>query len=181
MLTESIIDFLHGPQMTYLGTVSADGKPCVHRSVGLQVSADGERVQIFVPDVFAGPLRDNVAGNPQISLTSSNGGNFETYQLKGRAVGDVVAGNAEQEARSVQTRDTWVNEYGFMGEGIIAFFRHHPTAPRARRDQPPVLQQDPPQPGREPAGVGDADPPRRRRVHPPGRHARAPRDRWAGV
>jgi len=82
MIPGKIIDFMHGAVLAWVGTRDARLRPALTWAFGVRVSATGDEVTAFVPDVEIELTRSNLSQNDLVASTS-----HESYQFKGKLTG----------------------------------------------------------------------------------------------
>jgi len=115
LLDEGAAAFLHRPGIS-ITAASPDERNVsrIGRCLGCRVSADREKVTVFIPSAQYKRFFDALAASRAIAVVFSYPSTHQTLQLKGvdAAVGPLTAGDADIVARHV---DNFVEELGSLG------------------------------------------------------------------
>jgi len=87
MIPDRLVDFVHGPVLTWIGTRDARLRPAVTWAFGVRVSAATDEITAFVPDVEIDLTKSNLAHNGLVALNVTHPLSHETYQFKGKLTG----------------------------------------------------------------------------------------------
>jgi predicted pyridoxine 5'-phosphate oxidase superfamily flavin-nucleotide-binding protein len=87
MIPESLVAFVHGPTLSWIGTRDARLRPSVSWAFGARVSPDRDEITVFIPDIEAEQTKRNAEQNRLIAVTVVDGTSHEAYQFKGKLVG----------------------------------------------------------------------------------------------
>lgn len=82
MIPDRVVEVLHGPAFTQIGTRDEQLKPAHAWVVGARVHEDRETVTVFVPTTRAGRILPNLTGNGRVAVALGLA-SHEAYQLKG--------------------------------------------------------------------------------------------------
>ncbi len=85
MLTEKLVEFIHGPVVMSIGTRDERLRPAHTFVAGAIVNQDRETITCFVLQSRAEKIMGNLENNGQIAMTVAHP-SHECYQLKGRYV-----------------------------------------------------------------------------------------------
>ncbi len=81
--------FITGPVAVNIASRSARGVPSIARAYGCHVSADGDRITLYLPAARASALLADVRGGAPVAAVFTRPATHETLQLKGRRA-DIV-------------------------------------------------------------------------------------------
>ena len=87
MIPDRLVDFVHGPVIGWVGTRDARLRPAVTWTFGARVSAAGDEITAFIPDVEIELTRANLAHNGIVAYTVVRPSSHESYQFKGKLTG----------------------------------------------------------------------------------------------
>jgi hypothetical protein len=87
MIPARLVDFMHGPVLTWVGTRDARLRPAVTWAFGVRASATTGEITAFVPDVEIDSTRDNLSQNGLVTLNVVHPVSHECYQFKGKLTG----------------------------------------------------------------------------------------------
>ncbi len=96
MISQALVDFLHGPVVAAIGTRGDGLMPAVCFARGIVVDAENDTVTVIIPDVESETTLENLARNGVIAFTAGDGISHETYQFKGTCL-DVAPSDAHQQ------------------------------------------------------------------------------------
>ncbi len=82
MLTQRLVDFIHGPRGMYVGTRDEELRPAVVLVFGAVADTTEGTIRFFLPEVEGGPTLRNLRGNGMVAMTVLDVRN-EAYQFKG--------------------------------------------------------------------------------------------------
>jgi hypothetical protein len=99
MIPETIVDFMHGGVLSWVGTRDARLRPALTWAFGVRVAAAGDEITAFVPDVEIDLTGSNLSQNGLIALNVVHPISHESYQFKGKLKG---MRPATEEERAVQ-------------------------------------------------------------------------------
>jgi hypothetical protein len=85
MISEKLVEFIHGPVFMALGTRNEKLRPTHTFVVGAIVNQERETLTCFVPQSRAEKIMGNLEDNGKIALTVGSP-SHESYQLKGHYV-----------------------------------------------------------------------------------------------
>ena len=115
LLDEAAAPFLHRPGISVTAASRDDRNvPRIGRCLGCRVSADREKVTVFIPSGQYRAFFGALSANSAIAVVFSYPTTHQTLQLKGvdAVVGPLTPGDAEIVARHV---DNFVEELGGLG------------------------------------------------------------------
>jgi predicted pyridoxine 5'-phosphate oxidase superfamily flavin-nucleotide-binding protein len=96
-LSEKMVDFIHGPQMMFVGSRDEALMPHANRVYGAIVGADRENITFYVLEKEFEKLKRNLESNNYTSLSIADSFSHETYQFKGTYLSSRKS-NAQDEA-----------------------------------------------------------------------------------
>ena len=101
MIPQKLVDFVHGPELMFLGTRSVELRPAFSWVFG--AVADGERgtMTILVPEIEGAQSLRNLEDNGQVALTVVDAISHETYQFKGTCTEVRPSGERERAIQSI--------------------------------------------------------------------------------
>src|SRR5262245_48701573 len=117
MIPPKIIRFLE--ERASIGFAGArDDKlvPRGHRVSGWQTDHSGRTITVFVPASWTAGVLDAVRSNGQLAITLEEVGTHETYQIKGRYLGDRAVRPDEIDI-ATQTRERFVKALSMLFPG----------------------------------------------------------------
>jgi hypothetical protein len=129
MIPPKIIRFLEErASVGFAGT--RDGKlvPRGHRLSGWQIDGSGRTITVFVPASWTTGLVEALRSNGQMAITLEEVGTHETYQIKGRYLGDRAVRPDEIDI-ATRARERFV-------KALLAMFSGEPVATMLRASVP---------------------------------------------
>jgi hypothetical protein len=114
-ISQRMAAFLQGPTYTHAGTRDAQNVPAHHLVMGLAIAPDREHVTLLIPEHAAAGLRENLADNGRVAISSGEAVSHENYQLKGvcTEVRPCTAADHEVQDRWQAALDAYLTKYGF--------------------------------------------------------------------
>lgn len=113
MIPDRLVDFVHGPILSWIGTRDGRLRPWVAWAFGARVSAASDEITAFVPDVEIDRIKADLRQNTRVAFTVVQPHSHESYQFKG----DLVALRpSSDEERVVQD---------IYRDKLIAYFKLH--------------------------------------------------------
>jgi len=153
MLTEKLVEFIHGPVLMAIGTRDARLRPAHTFVAGAIVNQDRETITCFVLQSRAERILGNLEHNGKIAM-SVGSPSHESYQLKGHYVS----------ARPVEAKDVAIQEihrtkllacmlqYGYpeqIAKPLVMGFRYQPAVAITFRVEEIFLQTPGPEAGKK--------------------------------
>jgi hypothetical protein len=86
MIPDKMVEFLHGPQLMFVGTRDEKLRPAASWAFGALADAANDTVTIFVPDIEGETTFRNLEDNGLVALTVTDAATHETYQFKGKCI-----------------------------------------------------------------------------------------------
>ena len=126
MIPQRLVDFIHGPTLTWLGSRDDRLRPSVAWAFGARVDAANELITAFVPDIEGGEVLRDLARNGMAALTAVDGISHEAYQFKGRHV-ETRPSTAEERAVQDIHRSKLLSHYASYPEALFSGFVFHPS------------------------------------------------------
>ncbi len=117
MLSEDIVEFLHGVRVFALGTRSPALRPATARVMGVFANAAKGQISLFLPNVQCDPHLANLADNGLVALTAEDPRSHRSYQLKGSVVEIRPSTDAD-----IAIRDVYRDK-------LMSYFRQHSFVP----------------------------------------------------
>jgi hypothetical protein len=101
MIPEDVVSVVHGPVVPLIATRDARLRPHFTLARGLVVSADRERLTVYVAEGTSAQLIADLADNGEIAVTAGHPGTHEAYQFKGRANAPVSMTREDEAVQSL--------------------------------------------------------------------------------
>jgi len=153
MLTEKLVEFIHGPVFLAIGTRNERLRPAHTFVVGAIVNQDRETITCFVPQSRAEKIIGNLENNGKIALSIGHP-SHESYQLKGHYVS-----SRPTEAKDLAIQEIyWTKllatmlQYGYpeqIVKPLILGFRYQPAVAITFRVEEIFLQTPGPEAGKK--------------------------------
>ncbi|MBI3799091.1 MAG: pyridoxamine 5'-phosphate oxidase family protein [Deltaproteobacteria bacterium] len=131
MISEKLVEFIHGPVFMALGTRDEKLRPTHTFIAGALVNSDRETITCFVLQSRAEKILGNLENNGRITMTVGHP-SHESYQLKGRYVS-----SRPLEAKDVAIQEIYRTkllsvflQYGFpeqLAKPLVLGFRYQPA------------------------------------------------------
>lgn len=86
MIPDKLVEFLHGPNLMFVGTRDAKLRPAASWAFGALADAANDTVTIFVPDIEGETTFRNLEDNGLVALTVAGAATHEAYQFKGKCL-----------------------------------------------------------------------------------------------
>jgi hypothetical protein len=129
MIPQWLVDYVHGPVLSWIGTRDARLRPSVSWAFGALVAPATDEITTFVPEAEIADTRANLEHNGLVAFTCVEPVSHQAYQFKGRLV---ALRPTTEEERAVQEiyRDKMVTHFvthtHFPAEAVTGF-RFHPS------------------------------------------------------
>lgn len=129
MISQRLVDHVHGPVLSWIGTRDARLRPSITWVMGTRASPAGDELTLFVPDIEIARTKHNLEQNGLIAVTYVEPISHDAYQFKGKLV---AMRPTTEEERAVQEihRDkvmAHVVKYTKFPPALILGFRLHPS------------------------------------------------------
>jgi hypothetical protein len=153
MVSEKLVEFIHGPVFIAIATRNEKLRPTHTAAAGAIVNPDRETITCFVLQSRAEKIMGNLENNGQVAMTVSHP-SHECYQLKGQYVS----------SRPIEAKDLAIQEiyrtkllacmlqYGYpeqLTKPLILGFRYKPAVAITFRVQEIFLQTPGPEAGKK--------------------------------
>lgn len=97
MLTEKLIEHLHGPHVAFITTRDTQLRPRTDLSVGVRAHPDRAHLTVLLPEAASANALGNLRANGRVALTALSPLTLEAYQFKG-AFASAAAATPDEEA-----------------------------------------------------------------------------------
>ncbi len=97
MIAQWIVDFVHGPVVSWIGSRDSRLRPSVSWTFGARVDARNDLITTFVPDIEADQVKRDLSDNGTVAFNVANGISHECYQFKGKIL-EMRSTTAEERA-----------------------------------------------------------------------------------
>lgn len=126
MIPQRLVDFIHGPVLSWVGSRDERLRPSLTWTFGLRVDAANDLITTFVPDIEAEQVMSDLARNGMVALTVAEAITNEAYQFKGRLL---EARPTTDEERAVQDihRDKLVSHYTHYPDSFFGGYVRYPS------------------------------------------------------
>jgi len=83
IIDTELSEFMESDVAMLLASSNSSNQPVISRGFGARVSDDCSQITVYVTDIQAKVLIDNIQDNRHIALNGARVTNYESYQLKG--------------------------------------------------------------------------------------------------
>ena len=135
MIPERLVGFVHGPTLSWVGTRDGRLRPTLAWAFGARVSASGDEITTFIPDLEAERTKRNLEQNGVLAFTVVDPISHEAYQFKGKLMGVRPSNDEERAVQEIHVSKLISHAAKFPRELFAGFTLHPSTAVRFRVEQ----------------------------------------------
>lgn len=148
MIPQWLVDFVHGPVLSWVGSRDDRLRPSVSWSFGARVDAANDLITTFVPDIESGQITSDLAQNGMVTFTVVEAISHEAYQLKGRQVALRPTTEEERAVQEIQ-RSKLLSHYSKYPAALFGGFTLYPSTAVTFRVENAFVQTPGPDAGNE--------------------------------
>jgi|APSaa5957512535_1039671.scaffolds.fasta_scaffold191296_1 hypothetical protein len=127
MITDHLVDFVHGPIVSWIGTRNEKFRPTVAWVFGAKVDRENDRITVFAPNTELDQTQRNLEQNGMVAYTCADGLTHESYQFKGNMI---ELRETTDEERAIQDihMSKWISYFdGVYPDGLTTGYVAHPS------------------------------------------------------
>lgn len=126
MIPQRLVDFVHGPVVSWIGSRDDKLRPSVSWTFGTRVDAANDLITTFMPEIESEQVVSDLAQNGMIAFTVAEAISHEAYQFKG---GQVEMRPSTEEERAVQDihRSKLLSHYTMYPEAVFGGYVLYPS------------------------------------------------------
>ncbi len=130
MISDELVEYLHGPMGFMLGTRDASLRPCVTWVSGVKADAPNDEITMYVADAYGEQVFRNLEDNGMVALTCGHGPAHETFQFKGKFIESSPSTGQDiaiQDIYKAKTSAHYGGNYGEEARGVFDGVILHPS------------------------------------------------------